>query len=73
MSDLYLSQQEANILRYATLVWGAFQWWDLIDRYIFKQKTSTTAAASGAREPNQNREGNLLVEGTQEEQAEARD
>ena len=73
MSDLYLSQQEANILRYATLVWGAFQWWDLIDRYIFKRNASTTAGPSGAREPNQNTEGDLVAGGTHGEQAIARD
>ncbi len=37
MAELYLSQREANILRYATLVWGCLQWWDIIDRYVVKK------------------------------------
>jgi len=37
MAELYLSQREANLLRYATLVWGCLQWWDIIDRYVVKR------------------------------------
>ena len=45
MADLYLSQREATVLRYATLVWGALQWWDIIDRYVVKRILRNRAAA----------------------------
>lgn len=37
MSDLYLSAEEAKVLRYATIIWGCLQWWDIIDRYVIRR------------------------------------
>ncbi len=37
MGNLYLSDREAQIVRYAAVVWGALQWWDLADRYVIRK------------------------------------
>ena len=66
MGDLYLSPQEANILRYATLFWGILQWWDMIDRYLLKRKPSTTTASRGASNPHRDAESNPEAAGARE-------
>ena len=43
MSDLYLSAEEAKVLRYATIVWGCLQWWDIIDQYVIGRFLRTSA------------------------------
>lgn len=38
--DLYLSKSELAILNVATLLWGCWQWYDLVDRFVFQRFTS---------------------------------
>ena len=49
MADLYLSHREATVLRYATLAWGAMQWWDIIDRYVVKRFLRSRAGAQSSQ------------------------
>ena len=55
MSELYLSERETTVLRYATLVWGALQWWDILDRYVVKRFIRSRGTA--AQRPRTNSSG----------------
>lgn len=35
--NLYLSKSELAILNVATLLWGGWQWYDLVDRFVIKR------------------------------------
>ena len=43
MADLYLSQREAYVLGYATLIWACTQWWGIVDRYVVNKYTRNRA------------------------------
>lgn len=38
--DLYLSKSELAILNVAVLLWGCWQWYDLVDRFVIKRFTT---------------------------------
>jgi hypothetical protein len=34
MNDLYLSQREARLLRFAFIVYGLSSWWTILDKHV---------------------------------------
>ena len=52
MGELYLSKEEATLIRYGSYIWGCLQWWDIVDRFIIKRyyraRATGTNVSNGA-------------------------